>query len=781
MQQRIVIFFLFVFGFLHLQAFHIVGGELYYDCLGGNDYRITIKMYRDCDAADAAPFDDPLTLYIYDAAQNLFQEIDIPFPGSEYIDPDLTNPCLVNPPDICVEEAVYTTIVNLPSSAGGYDLVYQRCCRNSSIINLSAPDETGATYWEHIPDPGDFCNSSPRFNEFPPIVICGNYPLLFDHSATDPDGDELVYEFYAPFQGGTPGIPIPTPAEPPPFYTVNYETGFSYDYPMTSDPALSIDASTGFLTGTPAAFGQFVVGISVKEYRDGELIGTHRRDFQFNVTDCEPAITAVTPDEVNNCSDFTIDFENDSYGTTEFFWDFGVPGITTDTSSETEPTYTYPDTGTYIVMLIAFPGETCSDTTYSTINVYPQLIADFSFESVCALQELQFTDASTTDHGYLTDWSWNFGDGENASEQNPSHIFDAGGTYTVELMVENDVGCTEEITLSVVVYPLPAVDFTIEDDCLDQLGTFTDISNIDAGYSITAWNWNVNDEEISTASAATYFFDTTGIYSITLSATTNVLCVDSITHYLQIDSPLVAELTPDTTICELDTIQLFARSGITYTWSPNESISDIHAYNPFIYPSETITYSVIVCDHCSCDTGYITVDVLPAPDINATPPDTTVFKNEPVQLYAEGAERYSWIPAAFLSDAQSPEPVSTPPNDITYKVYAVGFNGCDNTDTVHINTVSDCWRNYSMPNAFSPNGDGLNDVFRIVTTGDENVPGFAIFDRWGEMVFHSTKLTEPWDGTSNGKDQENGVYYYLLTAECEGVYETLYGTVTLLR
>ncbi|MFN0274545.1 MAG: PKD domain-containing protein [Chitinophagales bacterium] len=781
MQQRIFISVFLVLFSLRLFAFHIVGGELYYDCLGDDNYRITLKLYRDCNAIDAALFDDPLYLYIYDASQNLVQTLEISLDGPEYIDPDLTNPCIVNPPEICVEEGIYTTIVNLPPSPGGYDLVYQRCCRNSSLVNLVLPDATGATYWQHIPDPGDICNSSPRFNDFPPIIICGNYPLVFDHSATDPDGDELVYEFYQPFAGGSPDYPTPTPSAPPPFFTVNYDGGFSYSYPLNADPALSIDATTGLLTGTPTSFGQYVVGIAVKEYRDGVLLDTHFRDFQFNVTDCEPAITAVTPNEINNCSDFTVDFENDSYGTEEFFWDFGVPGITSDTSSETEPTYTYSDTGTYIVMLIAFPGETCSDTVYSTVNIYPQLIADFSFESGCALQEINFTDASTTDHGYLTDWSWDFGDGENADEQNPAHAFEEGGTYTVELTVKNDVGCTEDITQSVLIYPLPEVDFIIEDDCLDQLGMFTDASTIAVGYSITGWNWDVNNDDIGTDPFATYFFDTTGVYSITLTTTTNVLCVDSFTHYVHIDSPLVAELTSDTTMCELDSIQLFARSGITYTWSPDISISDIHAYDPFVYPSETTTYSVIVCDHCSCDTGYVTIEVLPAPDINAIPRDTTVFKHEPVQLFAEGAEKFSWVPAAYLTDAQSPEPVSTPPNDITYFVYAVGFNGCDNTDTVHINTISDCWRNYKMPNAFSPNQDGLNDVFRIVTTGDENVPGFYIFDRWGEIVFQTSDLSEPWDGTSQGKNQENGVYFYILTAECEGVFETLYGTVTLLR
>jgi gliding motility-associated-like protein len=347
--------------------------------------------------------------------------------------------------------------------------------------------------------------------------------------------------------------------------------------------------------------------------------------------------------------------------------------------------------------------------------------------------------------------------------------------------VKNTVGCTETAVQNVLVYPLPQVDFAIADDCLDETGLFTEMTSIDVGYFITGWSWNINDEYIGTGATATYYFDTTGIYSITLIAESNVACIDSFTHFVHIDSPLVAELSPDTVLCEYDTMQVFARSGTSYTWWPDYAISDIHAYNPYVYPSVTTTYSVEICDHCSCDTGYITIEVLPAPNINATPADTTIFKNETVQLFAENAVSYVWYPNAYLSNPYIAEPVTTPPNDITYYVYALGENGCDNLDTVHIHTISDCWKNYVMPNAFSPNGDGLNDVFRLFTTGDENVPGFAIFDRWGELIFHSTKLSEPWDGTSNGKNQENGVYFYILTAECEGAYETLYGTVTLIR
>ncbi|MBC8172361.1 MAG: PKD domain-containing protein, partial [Chitinophagales bacterium] len=517
-----------------MRAFHIVGGELYYTCLGGNNYEVTLKMYRDCNTIEGAPYDDPLVLYIYNASAVLLDSVVIPFPGSTVFDPEIDNPCMINPPDVCVEEAIYVANIFLPPSAGGYDLVYQRCCRNSSIVNIITPDLTGATYWEHIPDPGDFCNSSPRYNEFPPIIICGHYPIIFDHAATDPDGDELVYELCAPFMGGSNVIPTPKPAAPPPFDNVIYQAGYNAMNPMDALPELTIDPTTGLLTGTPASLGQYVVGICVKEYRDGVLIGTHLRDFQFNVTDCEPAITALMPDEVNNCSDLVIHFDNDSYGTDLFYWDFGVPGIFTDTSTEAEPTYTYPDTGSYTVMLVAFPGEICSDTAYADVDIYPQLTAQFYHGTGCALTELNFIDASTSDHGFITDWRWNFGDGEISELQNTVHMYEINGAFTVGLEVQNDVGCIANYEQTVLVYPLPQVDFNTVNDCLNETGVFTDMSIIDPPFTIVANEWILNEATIGTDFYCTYYFNTPGIYNLTEVVWSNVGCVDSFTHHISI-------------------------------------------------------------------------------------------------------------------------------------------------------------------------------------------------------------------------------------------------------
>jgi len=129
---------------------------------------------------------------------------------------------------------------NLSSSAGGYWVSWNSCCRNGSIINLINPLSQGMTLFMKIPDPGTYPgNSSPTFVNFPPLAICLNQPINFNHSATDVNGDSLVYKL----------IPSYASAANPPFSWVNYASGYSPSYPLSSSPALSINSATGMLFG----------------------------------------------------------------------------------------------------------------------------------------------------------------------------------------------------------------------------------------------------------------------------------------------------------------------------------------------------------------------------------------------------------------------------------------------------------------------------------------------------------------------------------------------------
>jgi len=175
-------------------AAHLVGGEISYECIGGNTFRITLTIYRDC-YSSGADFDNPASITIFNAAGNVVDDYNLYFPDVEQLPITTEGLCLETVPDVCVERGIYQRNINLPPNAGGYQIVYQRCCRNSTIVNIADPDGTGSTYVATVPPSalGPCNNSSPVFNNFPPIAICANSPLVFDHSATDADGDPMTY------------------------------------------------------------------------------------------------------------------------------------------------------------------------------------------------------------------------------------------------------------------------------------------------------------------------------------------------------------------------------------------------------------------------------------------------------------------------------------------------------------------------------------------------------------------------------------------------------------
>ena len=362
-------------------AWHIVGGEIYYDCLGGNNYRITLKLYRDCYTVNGAQYDDPATIFIFDSLGTFLDSTQIAFPGSDTLPFPLNNPCLAPPTDICVEESIYQTIVNLPPLAGGYNIVYQRCCRNSTILNLINPATVGSSYMAHIPDPGlAACNSSPHYNNFPPIFLCAGVPLNFDHSATDPDGDSLHYELCDPYTGLTSSCPIlgpqaafsgcPEVAVAPPYPFVPWLNPYNGSYPMSSSPALAVDPVTGLMTGTPNMVGQWVIGVCVEEYRNGVLLSTNKRDFQFNVVNCGIPVASI-PTQQPFCFGLPSNFSQNSINAFTYHWDFGETGMTNDTSNQLSPSWTYSALGTYTVELIVNPFTLCSDTASLAVTVYP--------------------------------------------------------------------------------------------------------------------------------------------------------------------------------------------------------------------------------------------------------------------------------------------------------------------------------------------------------------------------------------------------------------------------
>ena len=273
--RTLILLILSTFSCLSLYGKHIVGGEIFYECLGpGNvqdtrNYRLVMKIYRDC-AADGANFDNPARMGVYSHINGVYAFVRmVTVNHQQVIDVEaIEDECLILPDNVCVEETSYIiNLNNTPIIAGSYIVSWQRCCRNNSINNIVAPHNTGATYTIEITQEAqNTCNDGPRFNSFPPIGICTNEPLNFDHSASDPEGDQIIYEFCAPLRGGGPlGVDNPNLTDEcegitpdprfclPPYADVSFNApNYSASDPLGIGSGIDINPVTGLITGTHA-------------------------------------------------------------------------------------------------------------------------------------------------------------------------------------------------------------------------------------------------------------------------------------------------------------------------------------------------------------------------------------------------------------------------------------------------------------------------------------------------------------------------------------------------
>ena len=526
-KYSIVCIFLLSF-YYEANATHIVGGDIHYECTGGNNYTIIMKIYRDC-YNGVSPYDDPASVGVFDQFGTLVENIEIPLSTAtvDTLSTDTGDPCLNPPTNVCVTECTYTATVELDVPAGGLTLAYQRCCRNTSIVNCASNDDIGMTITAFIPDPSlAECNSNPAFINFPPVYICMNTPFSMDHSATDSDGDSLVYTFCNPLLENMPTNYINPPGAPP-YPLLQFYPEFSASYPIASDPAFTIDPVTGLLQGTPNELGQYVVGICVEEYRNGVLISNTNRDFQFNVTLCSESVQAVI-DPPAPCNGLSVAFENNSTGQS-YFWDFGDETTDADTSNVEEPTYTYPMEGIYDVMLISNPGFACADTQFVELPVYNDFDVDISYVFGCINNQWMFDFEPTGTWSGSMDWQWTFEGGSPASGDSQTMTdvsFSGNQSYVVTLNATNGF-CEADVIESITPPELPLATIAQQQDFCEGLTVDFSIATNNAGDDIL---WDFGDDvtgDTSTEQAPSYTYGDFGSYTVTLTASPDSDCRDS--------------------------------------------------------------------------------------------------------------------------------------------------------------------------------------------------------------------------------------------------------------
>ena len=872
---KVMLFLLCALQATQGRAAHAMGGEIFYNYLGGGDFEITLIFYRECYNSSIEPsgwqsggtnLDPTIKLGVYEL-DNLYAlyNVDLVEASIEPLETVLENPCGNLPPDLCMQRLEYTIVVNLPASDTGYDLIFQRCCRNPGIANIPNPGDVGITLTTQIPPFTDDSspNNSPQFNVYPPEAICTNFDFFLDQSATDTDGDSLVYSFCTPLDGGSPNDPSPNPQPVSTFTPIPWGGGFSATDPIPSNPPFEIDPATGQVSGFPTTPGAYVIGICVSEYRDGELLSTVMRDFQFNVVMCDPTIISAVQPQTDNqlCIGETIGFTENSIGAQSLLWDFGVPDIDTDVSTLSDPSYTYPDTGVYTVTLIANPTWPCADTSSQVFYVYEPLDLDvevIDFECLNGVEAFEleangaFTDNTnltwnligglpSSQEGLTTDWVtfanadnwtitleaehfgcessvnfewdapesplagvadqssfcqgfdfdfenlsingenwfWDFGvpgtNDDTSTEESPSYTYPGDGVYTVELIVTTPYTCADTAYSTVEIFPEIDPAFEAPDPECFSTNNFSLMPLVEND-PITTYSWDFGGETVSAtvngASVSNLVYAEPGTYTVEVTAIANGCEVTATEEVWVVADPSIGFQGGPPIGCPPHSVSFNNTSetetATTYLWdfgdgTTSVSANPVHVYeNPGTY---SVTLTMNSTGYCSQEllltqSGLVEVQAIPIAGFNITPNQVDILN--PVIEYetlatgnvscyynfGDGGSSSECSGTYTFSDGGYFDVVQTVINEA----------GCTNTA---IGQVAVSGTVFYAPNAFTPDHDGLNDVWLPVALGVSDYR-LNIYNRWGELVWQTYSQNEPWlgqvgDGVHFAPD---GLYYY---------------------
>ncbi|WPQ62901.1 PKD domain-containing protein [Chitinophaga sancti] len=743
MKRTLLLLLILSYGLIS-KASHIIGGEMSHKYISSTTttvtYQVTLKLYRVCDeAANLAELPNSVYFAVFSNSDNS-QLSGSPFlisqTSKQTIQSGQADPCIVNPPEICFQIGTYVGTVTVPISTAGYTVSFQTCCRDYTMSNIvdthQANDETnypgnGATYFTELPGTTNnfITNSSPVFNKDEAILVCANKKFTYDFSATDPDGDSIVYVFCAAYGGGkvTNGgdkYATPPAAVAPPYSSVPYKSPYTGTTPLGDDAY--IVSNSGLITGIAPDPGKYVVTVCAYEYRDGQLLGIHRKDFHMIVTTCVREVEAAMPDKYDDCSGYTITFLNYSTEGKTYDWDFGDGTTYTTTSTDPIP-HTYAAEGVYNVKLWVDSTSNCGDSATAVVYVYPKLTPDMSIAGLCSNTTTTFTNTSATTSATdaIATYRWDFGDTSTSADTSWSSVatykYPGPGTYTVILDVTTTNGCVRSDTSTIVVYDNPPITTTPDTLlCIRNSLQLSAESVVDGQVVNGTYTWTP-DYNITNANTATPTVSPKIDTAYTVTFTDGTGCTNTATVNIDVRDTLIVRTIADSTVCTGDTLHIrsFADGDYPLTWydiSTNTQVGD-SSILVIVPPSPDVTYAVVASlGDCS---GYDTVSLkVVDPPVAYAGVDTTICYGDQVTLTASGGAYYQWTPTFSLTAPDQSTTVAKPTDTTQYIVTVTDTKGCPKpvTDTVQINVVP-------QVHAFAGNDTIaiLNQPFTLHATG----------------------------------------------------------------
>ncbi|MEO6902480.1 MAG: PKD domain-containing protein [Bacteroidia bacterium] len=468
-------------------------------------------------------------------------------------------------------------------------------------------------------------------------------------------------------------------------------------------------------------------------------------------------------------------------------WNFGdLTTPQTVTTSTINHIYTIP--GSYKVTLTSLDKNGCTSTIEKANYIVPTFpFPKFTGDTLACKGKVIIFNASTTIvAGANPKFEWTFGDGSSAIGKTTTHIYSQDSVYVITLKVTDENGCDSTITRTIRIQN-PAVAFTktiITEGCGYTNMQFNDNST---GSSITKWDWDFGDGATATnIQNPTHNYTTPGEFNVKLTVTNSAGCSNTLMldRFVVVPGPVgTFSFTPKTG-CKPFVVTFTAKSdnSTKYTWDFGDGvvISDTgktikHTYTQDITATPILVLSSKLANGSLCEipsppAGNVTVSSIISVDIDSTIIILGEGETAVLTSLIKGTSAntiYSWTPPNALSCADCPTPTVTGEgsgNSYVYYLTISDMGGCTTYDSVRIEFPKCVNDKFFIPNVFTPNGDGVNDLFDITGLCINNNYKLTIFNNWGKEMFSTTDRRKSWDGKQmkNGLEASSGVYYYIL-------------------
>lgn len=488
-----------------------------------------------------------------------------------------------------------------------------------------------------------------------------------------------------------------------------------------------------------------------------------------------------TPKE--GCAPLTVNFTSQVKGNVPtIVWDFGDGNTLKGSFSQPQISYTYPKPGKYLPKMVFNNGLGCNTSSdgLDTIIV-DDVTADFETGPACQYSTVEFFNKSQTIDAPITVNTWTFHDGGFSALKDPKRNYGAPGKYDVKLYVKNNRGCEDSIE----------TELTINEPIEVNAGGDTIICLADSAHLVPTGGVSYVWTPAATLSCADcnapYAFPKVKTQYTVISTDVNG-CHDTTQVEVDIKTHVESIAGKGGEICQGESITLSVEGGRAYQWTPEGAIDNPASDAPSVTPNENTNYRVVAFEgSCIPDTNFVEVIVHPKPTVEVRGGGEIVAGTS-ADLLASGKDivRFLWTPSNTLSCSGCSDPVASPFKTTKYTVTVFSKYDCVDSADVVISVLCDESQLF-IPNTFTPNGDGMNDIFMVRGQGISTLKSFRVYNRWGEVMFERTDASvndkaSGWDGTYNGAQLPPDVYVYTVEAYCEnGDLLKLKGDITIIR